>query len=183
MTWTAISDTFLDDPQMLGLDRSARLLILEARVWSNRHGTDGAIPKTMLPRITDAKAVARLTAALVAAGVWEETNEGWRDVLFEQSGQVPATEVERRRAAGAERQRRWRERHSRDASVTPFRNASRDGATNGVSNGAPSHPRPSRPKREGRGAGAARCPHGRPQAVTRDDGAPVCADCEQEAAS
>ena len=39
MTWTKISDTFGDDPVLLGQARGVRLLHVEGTVWCCKHET------------------------------------------------------------------------------------------------------------------------------------------------
>ena len=53
MTWAKLTDTFNDDPVLLGLPRGVRLLHVEAIVWCCKHETDGRIPRHVLTRITD----------------------------------------------------------------------------------------------------------------------------------
>lgn len=144
MTWTRISDTFLDDPDLLTLSRSARLLLVEGRVWSNRHGTDGRIPKRIVPRISDAEPGA--VTELAAAGLWVDEDAAWTDPHF-LDDQLSAAEIAQRREATAARQRRWRERQSATTEEPPSRVTSRvtDDVSNAVSNAAPSLPIPSLP--------------------------------------
>lgn len=81
---------------------------------------------------------------LVDAGLWEAVEEGWElhDFLDYQPSKAQVT-ADRKKTA--ERQRRWRERHSetRDDSVS---NGRSNGVTNGGSNAAPTRPDPSRPE-------------------------------------
>jgi hypothetical protein len=110
MTWTKLPDGFNDDPALLGLPRGIRLLHVEALVWSNAHGTDGALPRHVLARITDEPDPGIAAEQLVAAGLWTETDEGWA-IAF--GDQLPAKEVKERREATALRTRRW-DHHRRD---------------------------------------------------------------------
>jgi hypothetical protein len=111
MTWTRLSDDFTDRPQLLQVSRSARLLHIEAMVWSNRLLTDGRIPSAALRRMTDAEDLAELVEELASAGIWEATDDGqweldWKD-------QESAAEVKGRRDYRQETQKRYRERHSK----------------------------------------------------------------------
>jgi len=86
----------------------------------------------------------KFVAELVEAGLWEVTDNGWElhDFLDYQPSKAQVT-ADRKKTA--ERQKRWRERHSetRDDSVS---NGRSNGVTNGGSNAAPSRPVPSRPE-------------------------------------
>ncbi|GAB3092311.1 hypothetical protein [Isoptericola nanjingensis] len=105
MTWTRLSDTFNDRPDLLGVGRSARLLHVEALVWSNRLLTDGAVPSGALPRLTDSPDPKVDVAELVAAGVWEVTEAGYQ---LDWSDQETAAEVESRREQNRARDERRR---------------------------------------------------------------------------
>ena len=54
MTWAKLSDDWADHPDIIAVSRSARLLHLEALLWSLAQNQDGAIPARALGRITDA---------------------------------------------------------------------------------------------------------------------------------
>lgn len=149
MPWTRLSDTFTDDPNLCMLSRDARLLLIEGRVWANRHGTDGVIPKRMVRRFSDA--APETADELAANGLWIDEGDDWRDRDF-LVDQIPAAEIRRQRELQAERQRKHRERKANPdtpASRIPSRRTSR--VTDDVSHGAPSHPLPSPPKGDGRG--------------------------------
>jgi hypothetical protein len=107
MTWTKLSDVFYDDPALLVLPRGARLMSVEALVWCNKHGTDGAIPAAALSRFTDEPDALAAAEQLVAAGLWSRTDTGFVVVDF-LVDQESAAEVEERRVASAFRQRRSR---------------------------------------------------------------------------
>lgn len=86
----------------------------------------------------------KFVAELVEAGLWEVAEDGWQlhDFLDYQPSKAQVT-ADRKKTA--ERQKRWRERHSetRDDSVS---NGRSNGVTNGGSNAAPTRPDPSRPE-------------------------------------
>jgi len=107
MTWTRLSDTFNDRPELLAVGRSARLLHVEALVWSNRLLTDGAVPRGALPRLTDSLELEADVAELVDAGLWEATETGYQ---LDWSDQETAEEVQARQEVRNERQRRYRHR-------------------------------------------------------------------------
>jgi hypothetical protein len=114
MTWTRLPDNFTDQPAMLEVSRSARLLHVEALVWCNRHLTDGRLAPAAIRRMTDAEDVHRLIDELRAARLWEplETPSGivWQ---IDWTDQEPAREVRQRAAIKADKQRRYRDRRAR----------------------------------------------------------------------
>jgi hypothetical protein len=116
MTWTKLPDTFCDDPQLLDVPRDARLLYVEALVWCNRLGTDGAISRAALRRLTDSPDPEAACAALIDSGLWAVTETGWQIVDFLRH-QRSADDVERVRAQTEVRNRRWRQHNLGDHSL------------------------------------------------------------------
>lgn len=116
MTWTKLGQEFITDPTMLGVPRGARLLHVEATIYANMHGTDGAIPRHVLQRITDEPDAARAVASLVAAGLWQVDGAGWLLLDFADK-QRSAEDVDRLRRRNAERQRRYRQHSLGDHSL------------------------------------------------------------------
>src|SRR4051794_14792508 len=97
MTWTRLSDDFMDRPVVLGLSRSARLLHIEALVWCNGQLTNGSLPVAALRRISDSEDLATDVAQLAEAGLWiRESERTWQ---VDWSDQEPAEKVESRRKA------------------------------------------------------------------------------------
>ena len=150
MTWAKITDTFGDDPVLLGLARGVRLLHVEAIVWCCKHETDGMIPGHVLARITDEPEPHEAAGHLVAAGLWHAKSDGYEvaDFLVNQRS---AGEVELSRANSRARQERHRRHQNRDHSLCDprYRQASNsvsNAVTNGVSNGSPTRPDPTRPE-------------------------------------
>jgi hypothetical protein len=148
MTWTKLTDRFTDDPELLDLPRGARLLYVEALVWSNRAGTDGHIPRRMLLRFTDEPEPETAAGLLVAAGKWTGLEDGWEIVDF-LVDQLSAAEVERQRVLNLERTRRWRAHIAGDhISCNPDKcNAARNAARDAAPSVTPA--RPARDKGEG----------------------------------
>lgn len=116
MTWTKIDGAIRDDPRLLKLSRSARLLHVEALTWANDYGTDGEIPAYALPKVTDEPQPAQAAAALTEAGLWTVGPEGWKIVGF-LDNQPSAADVERTHEQWKERQRRQRQHRSGDHSL------------------------------------------------------------------
>lgn len=101
MRWTWIGDAFTDRPEVLTLSDAAFRLHIEALVYCNRNGLDGALTRVALHRL--GRPAAETIAELVAVGLWEETENGW---ALDWSDQETAAEVNERRA-------KWRERDER----------------------------------------------------------------------
>lgn len=138
MTWTKISDTFTDDPDMLALPRNDRLLFVEATVFSNRILSDGHIPAMTLRIITDHPEPDKGMAALVDAGLVEVVADGWQIVDFTRH-QRSRAQVEHTREMTRRRLDNWRKAKQRNA------------VTNGGSNALPVPTRPDPKEGEGRG--------------------------------
>jgi hypothetical protein len=116
MTWTKIGAEFLTDPKLLSVPRGARLLHVEALVWCNEHGTDGAIPTHMLARISDEPDPEAAAGALVYVGLWKTSETGWTIVEF-LGTQPSAADVERTQQRWRDRQRRQRQHRNGDHSL------------------------------------------------------------------
>jgi hypothetical protein len=116
MTWTKLGSEFITDPVMLALPRGARLLHIEATIWSNQHGTDGRIPAHVLRRISDEDETHEAAKALIAAGLWSEQLDGWLIADFLEN-QPSAEDVERTRHLDRQRQRRKRQHRNGDHSL------------------------------------------------------------------
>ncbi|GAA4698022.1 hypothetical protein [Nocardioides nanhaiensis] len=182
MTWTRLSEDFMDRPEIYRLSRSARLLHVEALVWCNKRGTDGHIDAGAVRRITDAPDWQALATELEASGAWSpDGDDAW---TLDWSEQEDAADVRTRRDARAETQKRYRQRqaaHQRgDHSLCDPRYCPA-GVTGNATSHATSHdtghkttprPVPSRPEGEGQGQGAgtgsADAPPGRAPANQHD---------------
>lgn len=112
MTWTRIGDDWTDRPAVLGVSRSARLLLVELYVYANRHTTDGRVPEAALPRLTDAEDWPALLEELAGAELVEQAPPDW---LLDWTEQEAADRVHARKAYSAEKQKRYRDRKERHA--------------------------------------------------------------------
>jgi hypothetical protein len=182
MTWTRIGDDWTDRPAVLGVSRSARLLLLEMYVYSNRHTTDGRVPEAAIPRLTDAEDWRELLDALAGAELVEQEPPDW---LLDWSEQEASEKVHARREFSAARQKRYRdrkERHERGdhgACDPRFCKGVTRNATHNVTHRVTSSPPV--PSRRDRGQGAdddsagatsprlrgAKCPHGVVNGISR----------------
>jgi hypothetical protein len=201
MTWAKVSDTFNDDPDLLGLPRGARLLYVEGLVWSCKLETDGIIPAHVLARITDEPDPAAAAARLVEAGKWATTATGYEVVGFLED-QRSADEMATARAKARERQERRRRHLNGDhdlcdprycdrASRRDEQRESRDPVLPVLSSPDPhsSGGRTRRPDGRGPSGGAAPsaarkdpdvCAHGRPYYARDEAGKLLCAACESD---
>lgn len=133
MTWFKVDDTLAMHAKVIQAGNTAMGLWVRAGSWSAQQLTDGRIPRAMLGplggRSRDAK-------ALVEAGLWTATDEGWRFHEWEER-QPSSEQVKADRAAARERQRRARERakSQRDSPAESRRDDS-------VSHGPPDPTRP-----------------------------------------
>lgn len=155
MTWTKLSDTFTDDPVLLRLPRSTRLMHVEALVYCNRLLTDGVITRAALRRCTDHDDPEAGARQLLEAGLWREHGDGWVIVDFTRD-QPSRADVERNREAGRVRQERLRRHRAGDHSLclSTACHAVTPGVTDGVGNTTPSRPVPTRQGRDGTDAAA-----------------------------
>lgn len=142
MTWTKISDTFTDDPELLALARDDRLLLIEATVYSNRVLSDGHIPKATLRIFTDHPEALKGMGRLTRAGFLEDVSDGWTIANFARH-QRTRHQVEHTRETTRRRLDNWRKAKAR--------NAVSNGVGHGVSNALPD---PTRPERRGGEAAA-----------------------------
>jgi hypothetical protein len=115
MTWARLDDNFADDPTLLRLPRSVRLLYVEGIVWCCKHLTDGLLEQHVLRRVSDEPDLEAAAALLIQAGLWEAVESGYRIVDF-LAMQPSKDSVEERRAEAKERQDRSRRHRQGDHS-------------------------------------------------------------------
>jgi hypothetical protein len=152
MAWVRLEDSFDTHPKITRVSLNARWAYIVGLCRAARHLTDGHLAEHVAAEIAPAK----VRRELVAAGLWIETPEGVEIHDFSVYNPTRA-QVEQRRAAGAERLRRWREER-RDDDGNAVTNAVTPKARNAVTNGVtdtdvtplvtptPSRPVPTRPK-------------------------------------
>jgi hypothetical protein len=126
MTWARVDDRFFSHPKVVGTSLAARGLWITALSWSSSMETDGRIPASVL-QVFSPYDPDPLTNELVARGLWERTEDGFRVHDFLDWNPSRETLTARRQAVVA-RVRDYRERkrtsnaltpHGRDESVTP----------------------------------------------------------------
>lgn len=137
MTWARFDDQFPDHPKVAEVGPLGGWLHVCAICYCSRMLTDGFVPKGQVRKLADIDDVTPLLTALVAAGLWEECEGGYR--VHDYLEYNPAAEqVKAQRKANADRQARFRERmrESESDSVTESTNKEESNAvTNAATNG------------------------------------------------
>lgn len=143
MPWGRLDDSLYDHPKLdkLGRHRLACIgLNTLAQSWCNRWLTDGAVPSDRVPRLGGTIAQADL---LVAAGLWERTDDGYRIHDFLDYNDSREMVLEKRGSA-RERMREKRTNRSRSSGEVPT-NITRSSGDVQAPRGRVTRPVPSRP--------------------------------------
>lgn len=124
MPWVKLDDNFPDHPKVALLSSDAGWLHVCALCYCNRQLTDGHVEKGYEHRLTEMSTAAtnRAVTMLVDRKLWYDCGDHWLIHGF-LDYQPSRDDVLAERAAGAERQRKSRERRAREeaekrASVT-----------------------------------------------------------------
>ncbi|ALE77703.1 hypothetical protein WY02_03730 [Pseudonocardia sp. AL041005-10] len=128
MTWFKVDDGFDDDPRMFDAPDCAVSLWTRAGAWASRHLTDGFIPAALPERKCEDPE--RAIAELVARGVWEPAEGGWRYVAWTDDQPSREEVLEKRRK---ETQRKARMR----AALAEKRRKARSACPAGTPGGTP----------------------------------------------
>lgn len=173
MSWTRLDDGIYDHPKVLEVAPLDRLLYVWALCWSSRHRTDGKLRRRALGHVAALAGVDDLEGAarrLVAAGLWEDDDDGWLVHDFTDY-QPAAAEVDELRAKRAEAGRRGglasAETRRRSTEATGEASASSKPKHLPKQNRTPSRPVPSPVASASSSSGTDH--EGRPQAVDDDD--------------
>jgi hypothetical protein len=146
VVWFKVDDGFYTSRKVLSIPRTQRLaavgLWTMAGNWSARELTDGKVPEYVLAEIG---ATSKLRQALTEARLWLDRGSAGIEFHSWADYQPTREEVEAERAKAAERQRKWRERKRDAMGDEHVSHGVTDPVTNGVSNGAPTRPDPTRP--------------------------------------
>jgi hypothetical protein len=136
--WLKVTDTAFDDPRLVALGRSARLLHFEALAYSNRHVTGGLISTAALARLTDDPDPETSAKLLVAVGLWEAAEDGHR-IIWLLDDQPGVGEINRQATYNRERQaKRRRHLHGDHSDCDPrFCDAARLGVTGDITRDRP----------------------------------------------
>jgi len=149
VSWVKLDDNALDDPRLLALERGTVLLHLEALAFSNRYGLDGSIPRAALQKMTTEPDPARAAAALVEAGLWEASDDGWQ-LIWLLGDQFTAEKAKELREEARARMERVRAHNKDDHRLCDPKRCwvLRSGERSRERSGSPSSPVPSSPKRK-----------------------------------
>lgn len=113
MTDARLPGRWLMDPTMRTLGANLWTVFSWALMWSAEQGTDGLIPRHMLPLLHPSGATTDHADALVRVGLWEAEGDGYRVREWERT-QSLAADVEHQR----ERNRRKQQAHRERARIT-----------------------------------------------------------------
>lgn len=145
MSWFKVDDKLWGHPKWLATPIRSRGLWVTAGSWAADHEQDGNIPRHVLPILG---ATARDASGLVAAGLWEATDAGWRFRDWDDF-QPTREQKEAEREAARERMRAGRERRAamRSGDVRPNTGEVREqfGRSSEDVRSTPSRPDPTRP--------------------------------------
>lgn len=113
MTDTRLPDKWLTDVRYLDLSDGAWRLFTSALMWCNQQGTDGIVPQSALGILRPGGDLGSAVEELVEKQHWEKLSSGFRfkQQWDKQLGQSTSAEVNSKREANRERQRRMRERN------------------------------------------------------------------------
>jgi hypothetical protein len=113
MTWIKIDDSFPNHPKVIGLSDKAFRIHITGLCYCGTYLTDGFIPMTAVAKWADENM--EVIVSLVVAGLWREdvSNNGFRihDYLAHQTSKQ---QVEDKRGALRERQKRYRDKSKSD---------------------------------------------------------------------
>ena len=148
MTWFKVDDKLWGHPKWLATPIRSRGLWVTAGAWAADHEQDGNVPRHLLPIFG---ATARDASGLVASGLWEATDAGWRFRNWDEF-QPTREQKEAERAAARERMRAGRARKAEllSESVQPNTAEVRPQTerTSAEVRSTPSRPVPTRPEGE-----------------------------------
>jgi hypothetical protein len=144
VTWVRFDDQTLKHPKVRDLSRDAKFLFIAGSMVSAEHLTDGVLSPALIRQAlahteTDQAAIAELAAA----ELWHEDTEwpGWYIIHDYLDYNPSKADIEARKEATAERQRRWREQQ-RELARVEIADAERNGVSNALRNGVSNEPNP-----------------------------------------
>jgi hypothetical protein len=110
--WVRLEDNVYDHPKLIRVSKGTRWVWVAALAYSNRHLTDGFVPKKALKLVEGSPADAR---HLVHNGLWEIVDGGWLIHDYAKY-QKSRTQVENERASARDRMGRIRSNNGRTSS-------------------------------------------------------------------
>jgi hypothetical protein len=115
VTWFKVDDGLFANPKWVACSVAARALWVTAGSWAGKQEDSGRVPRHIVAFLGGRP---RDAAELVANGLWELDEEGWRFHDWFEYQPTPE-QIEAKRAAAAERQRKWRERQRESQRYEP----------------------------------------------------------------
>lgn len=113
--WVAIDVDYFRNPKVRAAGATGRTLHLASICYAGARRTDGHISSDDLGYVLlDAQAPRRAVEAVIAAGLWVPNGDGWNVhdfLVWQESKQEGLAAIERARAGGRARAKRWREAH------------------------------------------------------------------------
>lgn len=109
MTWVKLDDLMPEHPKIIGRSDAAFRALIELWCYSARHKTNGKIEKPAIKRIVKP----RVLAELIESGLLHENGVAF-DIHDWLDHNISLEDHESKKAASAERKRRWREAHRND---------------------------------------------------------------------
>lgn len=106
MEWVKLDSSYYLDAAVMRAGDQAELLFVRAMAYCGNQENGGVVPTEALPRLMPTRG-RQAAAALVREGLWVEIPQGWAFVSWERH-QASRPQLEQKRAAGRERQARWR---------------------------------------------------------------------------
>lgn len=103
MTWIKLEDSFVDHPKVADAGHLAGWLYVCGLCYCSRHLTDGRIPKTVVPRLTDLAKPMVVARRLVEVGLWLDRGDCY-EVHDYDDYQRSAEQVVRERETARRRQ-------------------------------------------------------------------------------
>jgi hypothetical protein len=165
VTWVKLDDALPEDPRWDLTGPLGLALHVAALAFCSRNQTNGVLSRVRTERLLMLEDPAEVVTQLVKHGFWVERGTQIEIVGY-LDDQPSAEDTERTRGLSRARQRRQRQHRSGDHSLCDpdyCKAAARESrVTDGVTNGTPSRPVPSRPEGTGDGskAASARAPKG-----------------------
>lgn len=114
MAWVKLDDGFPEHPKVEKAGDRAGWLYICALAYASRTLSDGFIPESRVPRLTNLPKPRDLAERLVAQGLWDRIDGGYQIHDYEQH-QMSKREIEQRRKANAERVKRHRVKAARES--------------------------------------------------------------------
>lgn len=111
--WSRWYDDAPDHPKFLAAGHRGGWLYVCGQAYSSKHGTDGVIPKAVVPRLSDVPQPSKVASKLVEVGLWHDEGDHYRQHDYAEM-QTTSAEREERREQARQRQRRARDRKRDD---------------------------------------------------------------------